>query len=558
MEALTQGGMAFYLPLGGALALLLGLLLLALYRRAVDRAMREGGAEASVSAARRRTVPAAPAPPLTVRTLAAAPADTARDEHWRSATFRGAGWAIGRTATVYLLAGLVQAVISAVLLLRFQGVELQPLRTAISVWSYAWPIVLTLALIWARDRRRVWTATAVYFGVLVLLGLYAEAVTDAPSLHVAGIPLPAIVQPLLVWAGPAVPTGILLLFLNRRVRAIGPLLLTVLLVALAGVDVVRLVMAGPRASAANEYPVLFYLLQALGFALFAIPGYALAVWLRNRYLRKRLSDQTLILDTVWLLASVVLCSSLAVDRPEWAWLGLTAFAGYKLVVRLGLGPLEGAARARPPARLLLLRVFGDQARSEHLLDLLGARWRYAGPIQLIAGTDLATSNIEPDEFLDFLSNRLHTRFIHTDAERDARLQQVDVAPDPDGRFRVNEFFCASGTWQGTVQALMATSDLVVMDLRGFSPANQGCVFELGALVDTVPIDRVVFLVDASTDEPFLQRTLDGIWRSMRADSPNAGAARATATLLATTGREAASVRALTQTGDRLLATAASG
>ena len=42
IEELTRATFAFYLVLGGALALILGLVLLARYRRAVDRAMRGG------------------------------------------------------------------------------------------------------------------------------------------------------------------------------------------------------------------------------------------------------------------------------------------------------------------------------------------------------------------------------------------------------------------------------------------------------------------------------------------------------------------------------------
>jgi len=39
----------------------------------------------------------------------------------------------------------------------------------------------------------------------------------------------------------------------------------------------------------------------------------------------------------------------------------------------------------------------------------GARWRHAGSIQLIAGVDLATANLEPHELLDYVRGALRTR-----------------------------------------------------------------------------------------------------------------------------------------------------
>ena len=42
------------------------------------------------------------------------------------------------------------------------------------------------------------------------------------------------------------------------------------------------------------------------------------------------------------------------------------------------------------------------------------------------------------------------------------------------------------TWRSAVGRLMETSDLVVMDLRGFSAKNQGCIVELQSLIDLVP------------------------------------------------------------------------
>jgi hypothetical protein len=68
---------------------------------------------------------------------------------------------------------------------------------------------------------------------------------------------------------------------------------------------------------------------------------------------------------------------------------------------------------------------------------------------------------------------------------------------------------------------MAQSDLVAMDLRAFTSEKKGCIFELGTLIDEVPLRRVVLLIDQATDEPFLRQTLADLWREMKPQSPNA-------------------------------------
>jgi hypothetical protein len=182
---------------------------------------------------------------------------------------------------------------------------------------------------------------------------------------------------------------------------------------------------------------------------------------------------------------------------------------------------------------LLLRVFtrrdrqgrlqSRRADAERLFDLLGSRWRYAGPITMIGAPDLASSTIDPDEFLDFLAGRLRERFILEAAEVPARLDAIDDRCDLDARWRVTELFCGNDAWRAAALGLMARSDLVAMDLRDFGPDNQGCIFELQALIDVVPAGRVALLVDGSTRRDFLQATIDACLTRVPLTSPNAQA-----------------------------------
>jgi hypothetical protein len=73
-----------------------------------------------------------------------------------------------------------------------------------------------------------------------------------------------------------------------------------------------------------------------------------------------------------------------------------------------------------------------------------------------------------------------------------------------------------------MRRLAARCDAVLMDLRGFSPSNAGCLYEIGQLLDGVPLGRVVFLVDETTDGEFLGSTFARLWAAVPPGSPNRG------------------------------------
>jgi hypothetical protein len=556
MSALSHGAIAFILLLAGGLTLVAGVVLARLYRRAVDRAMRQRG-QAEVEVA--RAPPVGRPPELELRIDPShGPSDPARPG---LAVALAARRRFLRGAVVYAVAGFAHAAVATLLLFLVAGIEFYPWRTAIVFWAHAWPVVLVLNLFWGPDRR--WQAATVlgYFLVLLLLSLPIAVSGAVGPLAVGTIMLPPLLQPLFLWLITAAPGVFLLVFLNRRIRSIGPLLLVMMLIAVIGAHVGFLIMHAEAVqrllatvAIATGTPVvgLFYGVQLFGFALFLVPGWQVAAWLRRRYEAKRTSDQMITFDAIWLLMSLLECSGLAWERGAFGWLGLLAFGAYRLVVVQGMKPLERSARAQCNARLLLLRVFGAQRRSERLFDLFGARWRYRGSIQLIGGTDLATTTLEPHEFLDFLSGRLAQNFIHDRQDLESRLAALDLRPDPDGRFRVNEFFCDGGAWQMTVARLMGRSDLVLMDLRGFSARNEGCIFELQALIDSVPVERLILLIDGTTEFAALRRTLIELWQGMSAASPNAGPPRATLQFLEVQGSAAVGVRRLLELCDRVL------
>ena len=300
----------------------------------------------------------------------------------------------------------------------------------------------------------------------------------------------------LVWAAflPYIlfPAVLFLLFNLRYWRATAPL---VLVLALGGsLGWLALVEIGKLVVGEGLALWGFRLLGLAAGVLLALP---VARGIGRRYQKRRISEQMLFVDAWWALLTSVQTTVLVIMDGQigkvFAFLG---FGAYLLVSR---ALLHGMQTDRPPAaRLLLLRVFGHGRRTERLLDELTQRWRPFGTVDLIAGRDLALRNVDPGEFYSFLSGRLDREFVQGPADLDQRLARRDDRSDPDGRYRVNQFFCHSDTWQLTLDRLVDDCDGVLMDLRGFDVDRTGCLYEIGRLAEHVGSRPIVLLADAHT------------------------------------------------------------
>lgn len=525
-----QGLMMTTVGIAGALTLAAGWVLLGRYRRRVGQLMMASARQAPAA------MPAATAAPQTSTVTLAPPAEASAPS-----AIGAAAAAIRRAAFVHVAAALAFGLAAARLHLLADGTQPNVNNMAVMSWTWAWPIVLTLGLIWDGDRRRRRLVWAAYFAVLTLI-CTRIALGDTPPRQMFGVSVPAFFQGLVFWAFTLSFSPFLLLFLNRSVRSIGPVLLAMMLLATLGGALAMVAFSTPAGMAAAG-PVLAFLyvpaaamlpVVLLGGMLAFAP---LAVWtgrrLRAAYVAGWLSDQSLMIDTLWGFQAALLAFELAQAIGPMGWLGIGVWSLHKTITQGGMAGAARRARQRTPLHLLLLRVFSRRdaqgrvrsrrAAAERLFDMLGARWRYAGPIAMIGAPDLASSTIDPAEFLDFLGGRLHERFVIEPADVPERLASWDARCDFDARWRVTEFFCGNDTWRPVVQGLMARSALVAMDLRDFGPDNQGCVFELQALVDLVPAERVALLVDVSTHVDFLHETIDACLGCVPATSPNARA-----------------------------------
>jgi hypothetical protein len=233
--------------------------------------------------------------------------------------------------------------------------------------------------------------------------------------------------------------------------------------------------------------------------------------------RKAFSDTQLIVDCWWFVVAAVDMTTLSTTLGLGAVGGvLAAFGAYRLGVAMVLAGWPSRA-THPPKRLLLLRVFGHQDRTESLFDRVAQKWRFHGPVQLIAGVDLAMRTVDPGDILAFMNGQLDDRYVAAPEDVAERLGRLDFTADPDGRFRVNEVYCHDDTWRPALQALLDQSDCVLMDLRSFSARNAGCVFELEQLIRRVPSDKIVLVCDRTSDVPLLAEVLGEAWAGARHD-----------------------------------------
>lgn len=400
---------------------------------------------------------------------------------------------------------------------------LKPAAVLALLWVYAWPVWPVLAALLACNRREWITLLVRYLlaglGGVALLTLVTQALRG--TIDTAAITnVVQSVAVLLITA--SIPFALVTLTGIRRVRAVMPLALAATLLFGLGMMLFRRVItlafnnsfmrsAILTAASWSTTDVAFYslyLLLALPFgwlAWRALRGLAAA------YGRKRFSDIQLVVDCWFLIVTMeAIVTQLVipfglVGIP----VGAAAFVFYRATVAIVLWAWPLPARpADRASRLLLLRVFGYQARTESLFDQLARRWRFYGPVQLIAGTDLAMRTADPGDVLSFVEGRLRDLYVTSADDVESRIGDLDMTRDGDGRFRVNEVYCFNDTWKPTLQALLSVTDLVVMDLRSFSQQNSGCRFELEQLVQNVRSDRLVLICDGSTDQTLLRQILD--------------------------------------------------
>lgn len=329
----------------------------------------------------------------------------------------------------------------------------------------------------------------------------------------------------------------LLAFMRPSVRGAGPPLVAALIVcwltlcALFGLGLaVENWLDGSNASTADESITAMEWAIVLPIAVLMVAAAAWVGWrtlprMARRYAQKRYSEVQLALAAYWGLITahgtgLVLMSTFDDKQPNaeaftLAVLLMLTWWLWRWAQRLALKwPMRKPPPALPP--MLLLRVFKPSARSEEFMDRFLARWRFVAPVWMIAGPDLAGAYMEPDEFFAFMDRSLHARFITQPTQVPERLAALDNARDPDGRFRVNDLYCANTTWKTTVLAMIEQAGVIVLDLREYTRQRAGTRFELRELLARAPLAQVILLIDERDSVEALREEIDVLWREAAA------------------------------------------
>jgi len=524
MGGLLTGQLAYVFLVAILDAALISWIALGWYRRSVLRLMRERGAPSRAIAAAETAPDQAPSmraashEPLTFAVFDA-------EDSARNVRPRDTGIGRRRLWVAYSIgAALHAAVVTYFFFLGFD--TWPPVAAWFAQWLvFAWPIVPTLAVVLVLSRYEV---IRLAVGYVVIGGIAVATVTLAGQVlrgSFSDAPLTNIFWFVVSLAyAAAFPLALLIIMGWRRIRAVTPLALSSTLVfgfalvlfreALTeafNLEAVRSALLG--LSALTNVTVMYYGI----FMVLVLPvgwvAWRLLQYLATRYESKGFSDVQLVVDCWWLIvtADETVTHFSTTYGLRGIAIGIAAFAVYRIGVALALAWLPDPHRDDPKTRLLLLRVFGYQARTETLFDRVAQQWRFHGPVQLIAGVDLAMRTADPGDMLAFVGGRLDERYVATLDDVGRRLGGLDIERDPDGRFRVNEVYCHDDTWRSTLQALLDTTDIVLMDLRSFSSANAGCVFELEQLVSRLPAEKIVFVYDQTTDLRLLGNCLTDGW-----------------------------------------------
>lgn len=481
-------------------------ILLAGYRRAVARTMRTASAQADLDPS--LVSPEPMATPPTPRVQSAIGATATRR---RLALVYGAAFG---------LSALVLALPLTWKIVQESGVESWP--GLLSNWMTIWaPSTVLLCALLAASRRSTVLALIAAWLLVVLAATALPALVRliAGNTSMAGLGANAWQASGLFLLNAVPPLALVYLTGRRRVRNVLPVVLVmVMLLSFLLLGYNNWQMANVQnLSTAN--PMLMWLVMNVGlytgpallFLLLSLPVGLLAWWLllhlERRYEKHGFSNVQLVVDAWW---AIIVASHLVTQWSDGAATALSvsgaAFAIYWITVRVGLRASGLGARAGGPT-MLLLRVFGFQDRTERLFDRVAERWRFEGPVAMIAGADLALRSVDVDEALAFVRGEIESRYVSGTGDLTRRLQELDAGVDPDGRFRVGEFFCFDNTWRPALRSLVARARVVLMDLRGFTKVNAGCVFELQQLSALGATGRCVFVIDSTTDRALTEQSL---------------------------------------------------
>jgi hypothetical protein len=179
-----------------------------------------------------------------------------------------------------------------------------------------------------------------------------------------------------------------------------------------------------------------------------------------------------------------------------------------------------------PRRILYLYNFFSGAA---LAQKVKGNWRRFGPLYFLG----SPADISFRHTFDWrIGASVAPAILATPESFDARFASADenvLAPGDksltdishfSGGYPQNLFLCSDGSWRHAVARLFDHADIVLLDACDYDAQRAGLRWEIGQLVDRVPLHNVAVLVDEGTDQPALCAAFRSAWAAMDDSSPN--------------------------------------
>jgi len=180
-----------------------------------------------------------------------------------------------------------------------------------------------------------------------------------------------------------------------------------------------------------------------------------------------------------------------------------------------------------PVRVLYLYNFYSFTAQVHEVEGLFRRF---GPVYFLGSPATASST---HMFNVRMKENLASELLATPERIDSFLQGCSEEPFSPGNKSVGNqpsyltggypqysLLCSDGSWQYAIKRLFEIAGAVVIDAAGYSPERGGLNWELGYVVDHVPTERILVLIDEQTNAKALNDQFSKVWREMVSGSPN--------------------------------------
>jgi hypothetical protein len=428
-----------------------------------------------------------------------------------------------RLGAVYSVAGLSAVLVwTGAFLLEAEAYGVKPALAFFVI--FAWPTVICWNQVtgWSfKTRRRNDLLYAATFAILIVVLWLGFAKSPGQLLKA-------------FFLANLIPTLLILAFSAPPVRSIGPCMLALFTSCALGTwatphffqqYVSALLLLSHLRDRLNisALQVVGLLMVASAIIFFSVGWLLMWLVVRN-YRIHRNSDQSIQIDSIWLIWCVIEAIFISTSSPtstgKGAYLALFGFPVYWIVRKVGFAWLRRRDKASIPGiSLLYLRRFALNSKTDRLFRAISLLWRFVGEVRLLGGSDLARTTIQPHALLNFISF-LGINAFSSQEKVDEQVKDLPQAADPDTRLRVSDFLCSYGVWQSAVSELIQRSEVVLADFRGFNQQNEGSRYEIEALLSLKPLERVLIVTDTAAARDYLAAAITNFWQNMPSESPN--------------------------------------